>query len=256
MAENKYRLTPGVDYYLMQKVVNKTIRTFISTDKFITKNACIIGGFHTLCADVGEIPGHPLSGFLAGDILPHSLWNLHHRARCENNDGMVYDPGCDIWVDIYLLSEIGPIPGSFFGGKIINNRKHGSFANDMLALQKRMLSHVEFSSAADGSNELTCISDRRLPGGTGGHRDVVGRRMISNIGCEDMCGVVWQWLSDSPPDCVGGVGALLAGGDWTNGTHCGSRSRNAGSFRWAAYATIGARFASEPLKKRALQQHI
>ena len=51
-----------------------------------------IGGFHCLCADVGTIANHPLSGYLAGDILPLSVWDLLHRAEAENL-GLVFTVG-------------------------------------------------------------------------------------------------------------------------------------------------------------------
>lgn len=56
---------------------------------FSAENTRKIGGFHTLCVDAGEIDGHPLSGFSAGDILPASVWCLNHRPYCEPA-GMVY----------------------------------------------------------------------------------------------------------------------------------------------------------------------
>jgi len=40
---------------------------------------------------------------------------------------------------------------------------------------------------------------------------------------------------------------LLAGGLWSYATLAGSRCRTASYYRWAAYSTFGARFASEPL---------
>lgn len=35
-----------------------------------------ISGFHTLPGDVGAISGHPLSGYLAGEILPNSVISI------------------------------------------------------------------------------------------------------------------------------------------------------------------------------------
>jgi hypothetical protein len=43
---------------------------------------------------------------------------------------------------------------------------------------------------------------------------------------------------------------LLAGWDWSDGTYCGSRGRNAGHSRWDAYSTFGARLVAEPLMGR------
>ena len=65
-----------------------------------------IGGFHCLCRDVGTISGHTLSGYVAGDILPLSVWDLSHRAVSEN-EGMVWIPQIGLWADIYLGSWNG-----------------------------------------------------------------------------------------------------------------------------------------------------
>ena len=62
-----------------------------------------IGGFHTLCANVGTISGHTLTGYLANDILPASIWDLKHRPLSEPA-GMVFSEAANIWVDIYLTS--------------------------------------------------------------------------------------------------------------------------------------------------------
>jgi hypothetical protein len=40
---------------------------------------------------------------------------------------------------------------------------------------------------------------------------------------------------------------LLAGGDWDDGPNSGSRSRHAYHYRWRTGASLGARFAAEPL---------
>ena len=224
----------------------------MAADKFrATKGVLfLIGGFHTLCADVGDIPGHPLSGLLAGDILPLSVWDVQHQAACsQNNDGMVYDPLKDLWVDIYLASGTGETTKSAYNGKISNSRKYEDFESDSKVVGKRLMTHEEFSSIAEGSNELSRIDGRKFPGKTGGHIDQVGRRMISNIGCEDCCGVLWQWLStpdlDSPDEW-----RLIAGGAWGHAAYAGSRCRNAHNVRWATHTSLGARFASEPLNRR------
>jgi len=98
--------------------------------------------------------------------------------------------------------------------------------------------------------------------------------MVSNIGCEDCAGVLWQWLSDQSYmnqtdwtntwgwyDLSGGKGGLynydssggradvklLAGGDWHNGATCGSRCRAASDSRWYTDSAFGARGAAEPM---------
>ena len=202
-----------------------------------------VGGFHTLCTDVGEIPGHPLSRFQAGDPLPSSLWNLNHRAKGGNNAGMVYEPTMDVWVDIYLFS---------YSDRKIRHETVDDYQGIALKMIKRLPAHEEFSSLAEGSNELTYIKDSQYVSIAGGHVDTLGRRMISNIGCEDCAGLVWQWLSSMDP--ADPQYRLLAGGGRGCAAACGSRYRRAGDARWAASAGLGARFVSEPLYPRTRSQ--
>jgi len=217
---------------------------------------------------------HALEGAAAADILEQSVWDLKHRAKCGNNAGMVYDSGTGLWVDIYLASGTGASTVSANGGTISDTRNWMDFVDDGAAVNKRLLRDPEFQSIAAGSNEETNITGSADPVTTGGHSDTAGRRMVSDIGCEDCCGAMYQWLSDQSwrldgadlaacqtwawRDLDGGKGSLyaqgtygdvrlLAGGGWNNGTYCGSRCRAAHSYRWHADTDIGSRFASEPL---------
>lgn len=225
-----------------------------------------IGGFHCLCVAVGTISGHPLSGFLAGDILPASVWDLQHRPLCSP-EGMVWSEAAGIWVDIYLQSGTGTLTKSANGGTITDTRIWMDFVDDLGAVGKRLLDDGEFQKVAEGCNKETNIAGSVDPGTTTGHTDTAGRRMISNIGCEDCAGVVYQWLLDqsyrvgtgaawSWYDLPGDKGSLynystdgtadvklLAGGPWYNGVYCGSRCRYAAYHRWAtpSASTIGAR---------------
>ena len=155
-----------------------------------------IGGFHTLCADVGIIAGHTLTGYVNKDILPASIWDLKHRARCGNNAGMVYGSMSCKWVDIYLASGTGVNTVSANGGTITDSRTWNDFVDDGGAVGKRLLNDMEFQLAATGGNEKTNIFGSADPVTTGGHVDTASRRMISNIGCEDMAGAMYQWLLD------------------------------------------------------------
>lgn len=215
----------------------------------------VLGGFHTLCVDIGPIPLHPLSGLQAGVILPLSVWTPDHApALLTDPDGMVYDPETDLWVDIYLASDIGPATKSAYGGRPTVSRTWEEVLNDARSVGKRLLSSDEFSSAAAGSNEISRIASHAHPRATGGHRDQHGRRMVSSIGCEDCCGALWQWLSTPDPDHQEG-GVLLAGGYWDAAAYCGSRARDAYYYRWGADANSGGRFAAEPRKPRARQEN-
>ncbi|OPY87921.1 MAG: hypothetical protein A4E72_01403 [Syntrophus sp. PtaU1.Bin208] len=265
----------GTDYYVYACTDGTTLSFKVSANStnpsgFDASHSRKIGGFHTLCADVGTISGHTLSGYLQKDILPASIWDLKHRARCGNNAGMVYDSKTGIWVDIYLASGTGASTASVYGGTISDTRNWMDFVDDGASVGKRLLTDAEFQAIAARSNEETNISGSADPVTTGGHSDTAGRRMVSNIGCEDCCGVVYQWLQDQSwqpdgtasqfgwYDDAGNKGSLYitnnigdvklrAGGPWDAGSSCGSRCRIANSCRWDTASNVGARFAAEPL---------
>ena len=206
---------------------------------------------------------HPLAGFRAGDVLPESVFCLSFRPF-SGAEGMVYDPDTDRIPDIYLQSGKGLLTRSEFGATITDTRQQQNHQDDMMRVGKRLLYDYEFSSAAAGSNEKTNIYGSADPVTTGGHKDTAGRRMLSFIGCEDMCGVMWQWLEENA--CNGGSSwgtydghasfgqmygasyALVAGGNWGCGASCGSRCRDAYYARSAASAAVGGRGVSRVIR--------
>ena len=226
-----------------------------------------IGGFHTVSAAVGTISGHTLTDHPANGILPQSVWDLKHRPISEPA-GMVWSDAAQVWVDIYLASGTGASTVSVNGGTISDTRDWMDFVDDFGAVKKRLLTDIEFQLIAAGSNEETNITGSDDPVTTGGHSDTASRRMISNIGCEDCCGAMNQWLSDQSAmyddavaagwyDLAGAKGylyrpvdtndvKLLAGGNWTNGTYAGSRCRYANIYRWCTRTDIGGRGCAEP----------
>lgn len=159
---------------------------------YTATNSRKIGGFHCECADVGTITGHPLSGYLAGDILPASVWDLLHRAETENV-GLVFVNGK--WYAIYDGYQGG-------GASLFNAIPYGwNHSGEMLAqdggkFTRAFMSRDEFIVVSQGSNQMTAIGDTSLTNNTGGHVDSNGRRMISNYGLEDCCGWLWQYTSD------------------------------------------------------------
>lgn len=80
---------------------------------YTASNSRKIGGFHCLCVAAGVISGHPGSGYLAGDIVPPSIWDLQWRPRCAP-EGMRYVAG--VWQDIYMPSVIGGALRPAYGG--------------------------------------------------------------------------------------------------------------------------------------------
>ena len=202
---------------------------------------------------------HPLAGFLSGQILPESVFCIGFRPESEPA-GMVYDIDTDIAADIYLQSGKGRNTASEYGATITDTRAQQNHQDDMRHIKKRLLFDYEFSSIAAGSNEGTAIKGASDPVTTGGHLDTAERRMISFIGCEDCCGVLWQWLEEVSANGSGdwatydgqadmgqtaGVScALLAGAVWNDSSHCGSRARFGHNARSTVDANIGGRGAS------------
>jgi hypothetical protein len=191
----------GKDFFIYAcETGGNTLKVVVSLNNtaptgYTTTTSRCIGGFHCLCLSVGTIAGHTLTGFLTGDILPNSVWDYNHRP-ISSPSGMVYSPMTNLWVDIYLTSGTGTSTASVMSGVISDNRDWMSFVDDGGAVSKRLLWDTEFQLIATGSNEETNITGSAEPVTTGGHVDTAGRRMIANNGCEDCCGVTWQWLLD------------------------------------------------------------
>lgn len=230
-----------------------------------------IGGFHCLCADVGTIDGHTLSGYVTGDILPASIWDLLHRPKGDS-EGLAYDEVSECWLSIYQLSWDGTKLVSVYNGVIADGTStkkwHGeAFIEQLMNQKMRLPWRHEFQMAAKGSNEGTSIKNASDPNTTGGHVDSNNRRMISNIGLEDCCGCSWQWAMDL--GFAGGSGwndsvynssvdsqrygqsygtlyRLLLGADWPDGSSCGSRSVRCYSGSSVVASSCSARGASEP----------
>ena len=203
---------------------------------------------------------HPLSGFGAGDILPESVWCLTWHPECLNEDAMVYDRDTGKAIDVYLQSGKGLSTMSRYNVAHTVSRSPWNHQEDMRQVGKRLLRDFEFTSAAIGSNEKTNIYGSADASTVGGHKDTANRRMISAIGCEEMCGYLYQWLDEIAPaggsawaddDGHGSFGqeygapyVLLAGGNWVNAAYCGSRCRNSANVRSHVNSSIGGRGAS------------
>ncbi len=194
----------GKDFYIYACQASGTVPKFVLSANstvptgYTATNSRKIGGFHCECADVGTINGHPLSGYIAGDILPRSIWDLKHRP-VSSPEGMVWCDG--VWVDIYLAGWNGSKLVSQYKAVIQDGNStkkwHGELFNEEFhKIKKRLLWRDEFAAYAKGSNEKTNISGSADPNTTGGHKDTANRRMISNYGLEDCCGVLWQWTNN------------------------------------------------------------
>lgn len=238
---------------------------------YTAENSRKIGGFHCLCKDVGIIEGHALSGYVAGDILPATRWDLEHRPK-GSPEGFAYEELTDCWIAIYLPSWDGTKLVSVYNGVIADGSSakkwHGeAFYEQFVKQGMRLVWRHEFQMGAKGSNEQTSIQGSSDPNTTGGHVDTAGRRMISNIGLEDCCGVLWQFAMDlgfaggsgwtnsvynsnvddrSYGQTYGTLYRLRLGSRWADGANCGSRSASCDVSSAVVNVGISSRGASEP----------
>ena len=234
-----------------------------------------VGGFHCLCVAAGTISGHPATGYVAGDIIPNSVWDLKNYASSypkNGNVGMAYIDRLDEWYGIYLPSGTGTSTASVYNGTITDTRMWNDHVDDLAAVGCYLPTDSGFQIAAEGSNQQTNINGNSDPVTTGGHSDSAGRRMISNFFLEDMCGAMWQWLQDQSYQLGSGSAGwkdmfpdadkgqlylmadnadikLIAGGSWGNGASCGSRSRFANAYRWSVATAIAGRAVSRAIHK-------
>lgn len=253
-----------------------SVNSTVPTD-YTKTNSRKIGGFHTECADVGDVgDDNPYSGYVLGDILPHSRWDLFHRSRITAGmEGYCYLPYYHTWAMIYLPSWDGKKLVSAFGGTIADGTStkkwHGeSFSEQMAKQGGRLLYRHEFVFAARSSltNENRAIKGAADPTTTGGHVNTDGYRIISNYGLEDCIGVSWQFLQnlgfaggsgfgnstyDSSVDSknygqgYGTLYQLLGGGRWADGSSGGSRAVACGTSAAYVPADYAGRGAAEPL---------
>lgn len=274
----------GKDFYIYACVTSNGLKFILSANStvptgYTADNSRKIGGFHCLCLDVGTISGHTLSGYVTGDILPLSVWDLLHRPVCEP-EGMVFIEDINKWVAIYLPSWDGSKLVSRYQGTIVDGDSatamDGEQFVEFAGLAKCHLhSRDEFQVFAFGSNQKTTIAGSKDPGTTGGHTDTNNRRMISNYGIEDCCGVLSQWTKDcfeamsfnymdgyswqtssvvstigdsSHRDlgsCYGLLRRASVGGGWSNGSNGGSRSVFCSAFGSYASADLSGRLVSD-----------
>ena len=284
----------GKDFYIYALENSGTTPTYILSANstvptgYTADNSRKVGGFHCLCVDVGIISGHTLSGYVTGNILPLSVWDLKHRP-VSDPEGRVYIDEIHKWVSIYLPSWYGSKLVSRYQGTIVDGGSATAMDGEQFAefagLAKcELASRDEFKVFAFGSNQKTNIAGSNDPGTTGGHKDTAGRRMISNYGVEDCCGVLWQWTKDcfeamsvswnsantwvegyswqtksvvstigdsSHRDlgsCRGLLRRALVGGNWSYGANCGSRSVDCSLFGSHVSAVMSARLVSDNIQ--------
>lgn len=233
-----------------------------------------IGGNHTMCVSVtaanAPSASHVAVGYNAGEIVPTSIWDAINRPTCSPN-GMAYASLVDLWVDIYKQGGKDGAETSVFGASRVHSRCWDDHVNDMRLVGKRLLWDHEFTEAADGSPEKVAVKGAAQPNPdtTIAYIMTNNKICISKYFLLGMVGVCWEWLnnvcanggsgwststglSGAKGQLYGSSCALLAGGNWTHSSSCGSRSRAGSTGSGTVNANNGGRGACEPLNKRIL----
>lgn len=258
-------LVPNGDNGVALKVsLNKTAPVGYNTED--TRR---IGGFHTLCVSAGTISGHDLSGWLAGDILPLSVWTLWHKPAVASPSGMRYVPERDGWKTIYMQSGTGKNTVFEYGATHTRSRDYWGHEFDVGMVGLELISSINFTIAAQGVEPLKAIQGKAESYclTAGGHVNESGRRILSNGGDEDDVGVLWQVLShvsatgatstvwnkagsynDTYAWQAHNVHRLIAGGIWDSSGYTGPSCRYGSDSALNLVAYVGARGWSRPYR--------
>ena len=243
-------LTAGTDYAIYVCTDNsiRADASFTAPSGYTTSNSRRIGGFH-------YAPGGNATGTSGGDTTPainaYSLWDLKWRPACTDPRGMALVSD-GFWCDIYLLntdpgangtskynvtiadgSSPPKIPTAFGGnGSTAYSSLNWWEAEEVLrAYGKAPLTYDEFSAAMYGTTEAS--GSGTDPGST-----ILRNAYTSKWGIMLATGNMWIWGANfgggaaaaSWTANTGGRGstyqmenAVIFGGNWGNGSNCGSR---------------------------------
>lgn len=137
--------------------VNSTVPTGYAAD-----TSRKVGGFHCLVWSVGTIASHWLTGYITGDVLPYSVWDLLNRASGQQA-GHVYSAASNRWGGIYLPSGTGANTRSAANATISDTRNWMDFVDDGAAIGDKLYRDAEFQVDAEGSNQQTNIYGSQDP---------------------------------------------------------------------------------------------
>lgn len=230
-----------------------------------------IAGWHTECADVGTVTwdsNHPLSGWLAGDILPQSVWTLYHRPYAPPAAGVVYvECGRPFWRTIYDHSGTLETTNFEYGGTITRNRTFYGHFKDMAAVGFSLPTYEQAALSGIGCEELKAVMGKAESSITtaGGHINESSHRIVSRVGAEDCVGCTWKpttiaaiggsgWNTDASVGVhqYGNVQLLLVGGDWGNSGHAGPLATAGNCSALDVPAAVASFGVSYPLPRKAV----
>ena len=259
-------LTAGTDYAIWVK----DDATIQATNNFSSApsagNWRRIGGFH-------YAPGDNAAAQSGGNTTPqinaYSFWDLNFKPACPDPRGMTLVAN-SFWSDIYLLGQEHLSNGSskynvtiadgsnppkiptLFGGNGTSN--YGEFnwweaGEVMRSYGKRLPRYDEFAALAYGTTEGASI-------GTDQGSTVWNAAYVSRWGANQVAGIMWQWGAEFGGGAAGAgwvsntisrgqtyqlPNAVFLGGDWSDGSACGSRASAWNTSPTHSSSHIGAR---------------
>lgn len=268
-------LTNGKDYSIFLVPEGDSVALKVSLNKtaptgYDTENTRRIGGFHTECKNVGTVQtGNAMNGWLAGDIIPNSVWTLWHRPVVASPSGARYVPERDAWKTIY--SQSGTLENTVFeyGATTTRSRTAWDHELDLALVGWDFPTSLDFTvselgivplKAVNGKAESSCVT-------AGGWVNENGVRMVTSGGDESTSGGLWTILQErgpaggsgwaaggsntvTKPQQYGTIYRLMGGGIWNSSGYAGPSSRGGGSSATGAYASVSARGWSRPLRPR------
>lgn len=275
-------LTNGKDYSIfLVPEGDKNVDIKISLNKtaptgYTTENTRRIGGFHTMCMDVGTVKtGNSMNGWYAGDIIPNSVWTLWHRPLIASPSGARYVPERDAWKTIYMQSQTGANTCFEYGGTTTRSRTTWDHELDLAKVGWEFPTSIDFTISEQGIVPLKAISGKAEASvtKTGGWKNENNVRMVTDGGDESACGGIWTILQERGPagdyttaadkvwrdvgtagytdaKSYGLIFRLMGGGFWGDSGNAGPSCRSGDSLALGAGPGVGARGWSRPLRPR------
>lgn len=236
--------------------LNKTAPTGYSA-----LNTRRIGGFHTECMDVGTVTeSNSMNGWLAGDIIPNSVWTLWHKPLVASPSGARYVPERDAWKTIYMQSGTGENTVFEYGGTTTRSRTTWDHELDLALVGWEFPTSIDFTISEQGIVPLKAISGKAESSvvTVGGWKNENNVRMVTDGGDESACGGIWTILQERGPaggtnwanggtagytDAYqyGTIYRLIGGGNWSNSGYAGPSSRNGNNSALNLNTNVGAR---------------
>ena len=269
-------LTNGKDYSIfLVPDGEKNVAIKISLNKtapvgYDTVNTRRIGGFHTECKDVGTVQnGNAMNGWLAGDIIPNSVWTLWHKPLIASPSGARYVPERDAWKTIY--SQSGTLENTVFeyGATTTRSRSAWDHEVDLGLVGWEFPTSIDFTISELGIVPLKAVNGKAESSCTtaGGWVNENNIRMVTSGGDESTCGGLWTILQEygpcggsgwntsgvnsiTSPRQYGSINRFLGGGAWAYSGYAGPSSRYGANSALDTRASVGARGWSRPYRPR------